>query len=69
MLIDWTSTTWNSIDMDIIVRSFLCCGIYNVVNGSDDDQVQDRIPRDIDVDDSLNNEDPIAKIDELDFVG
>ena len=40
-----------------------------MVDGSEDDQVQDRIPRDIDVDDSLNNEDPIAKIDELDFVG
>ena len=65
-VIDWTSTAWDSIDADIIIRSFLRCGISNAVDGSEDDE----IPRDIEAeitDGAHNEEDPDADIDELDF--
>ena len=63
-VIDWTSTAWDSIDADIIIRSFLRCGISNAVDGSEDDEIQDEIPRD---NGAHNEEDPDADIDELDF--
>ena len=67
-VIDWTSTAWDSIDTDIIIRSFLRCGISN--DGSEDDEIRDEIPRDIEADitdGAHNEEDPDADIDELDF--
>ena len=53
-----------------IIRSFLHCGISNAVDGSEDDEIRNEIPRDIEVDitdDAHNEEDPDADIDELDF--
>ena len=53
-----------------LIRSFLLCGISNAVDGSEDDEIRDEIPRDIEVDitDGVHNEeDPDADIDELDF--
>ena len=57
-VIDWTSTAWDSIDVDIIIRSFLRCGISNAVDGSEDDEIRDEIPRDIEADitDGAHNE-------------
>ena len=58
------------IDADIIIRSFLRCGISNTVDGSEDDEIRDEIPRDIEADitdGAHNEEDPDADIDELDF--
>ena len=69
-VIDWTSTAWDSIDADIIIRSFLRCGISNAVDGLEDDEIRDEIPRDIEADitdGAHNEEDPDADIDELDF--
>ena len=56
--------------MDIIIHSFLRCGISNAVDGSEDDKIRDEIPRDTEVDitdGAHNEEDPDADIDELDF--
>ena len=69
-VIDWMSTAWDSIDADIIIRSFLRCGISNAVDGSEDDEIRNEIPRDIEADitDGAHNEEyPDADIDELDF--
>ena len=69
-VIDWMSTAWDSIDADIIIRSFLRCGISNAVDGSEDDEIWDEIPRDIEADitdGAHNEEDPDADIDKLDF--
>ena len=55
---------------NIIIRSFLRCGISNAVDGSEDDEIRDEIPRDIEVDitdGAHNEEDPDADIDELDL--
>ena len=64
-VIDWTSTAWDSIDADIIISSFLRCGISNAVDGSEDDKIRDEIPREIevDMDGAHNHEDP----DKLDY--
>ena len=61
---------WDSIDADIIIRSFLRCGISNTVDRSEDDEIRDEIPRDIKADitdGAYNEEDSDAEIDELDF--
>ena len=66
-VIDWTSTAWDYIDADIII---LRCGISNAVDGSEDDEIRDEIPRDIEADitdGAHNEEDPDADIDELEF--
>ena len=55
--------------INIIIRSFHF-GIYNAVDRSEDDEIRDEIPRDIEVDimdGAHNEEDPDADIDELDF--
>ena len=39
-VIDWTSTAWDSIDVDIIIRSFLRYGISKAVDGSEDDEIR-----------------------------
>ena len=55
------------INADIII---LRCGISNAVDGSEDDEIRDEIPRDIEADitdGAHNEEDPDADIDELDF--
>ena len=67
-VINWASAAWDSISVDMIVRSFLRCGISNAVDGSEDDKIRDDIPTDIEVDtDTVDDENPDDDIDELDF--
>ena len=69
-VIDGTSTARDSIDADIIIRSFLRCGISNAVDGSEVDEIRDKILRDIEADitDGAHNEEDLdADIDELEF--
>ena len=51
-------------------HGFSSVGISNAVDGSEDDEIRDEIPRDIEADitdGAHNEEDPDAEIDELDF--
>jgi hypothetical protein len=43
-VINWVSESWTSIDANIIVKSFLRCGISNAMDGSEDDEVQTHFP-------------------------
>ena len=44
-VINWISEAWSSILPDTIVKSFLCCGISNAMDGSEDDEVLDGHPK------------------------
>lgn len=43
--INWVSTAWDSIKLETIVDSFLCCGITAAVDGSDDTKMFSHVPR------------------------
>ena len=43
-VINWISQSWILIDADLIVKSFLRCGISNAMDGSQDDEVLDHFP-------------------------
>ena len=45
-VINWISEAWSSILPDTIVKSFLRCGISNVMDGSQDDELLDHFPLD-----------------------
>lgn len=40
-VVDWVSSSWNAIDVNLIKRSFKCCGISNKRDGSEDDWIYD----------------------------
>ena len=42
--IDLVSKAWDSISQEIIINSFLVCGISNALDGSEDDYVSDDVP-------------------------
>ena len=43
-IINWVSHAWSSIELKVIVDSFLVCGLSNTLDGSQDDKVSDDIP-------------------------
>ena len=43
-IINWVSHAWSSIELKVIVDSFLVCGLSNALDGSQDDKVSDDIP-------------------------
>ncbi len=45
-VINWVSEAWADIPEEIIVKAFLRCGISNKLDGSEDDEIRDDIPRD-----------------------
>ena len=46
-VIDWVFGTWESINLKIIISAFLKCGILNAVDGSEDDMIREKIPKEI----------------------
>lgn len=40
-VVDWVNRSWNSIDINLIKRSFKCCGISNKRDGTEDDWIFD----------------------------
>src|ERR1044071_6117116 len=36
---NWVKDSWNAVDVNLIKRSFKCCGISNNRNGSEDDWI------------------------------
>ena len=40
-VVNWVSKLWNAIDINLIKRSFKCCGISNKRDGSEDDWIFD----------------------------
>ncbi len=45
-VINWASVAWSDIPEKIIIKSFLRCGISNKLDGSEDDQIREDIPKD-----------------------
>ena len=43
-VISWVSKAWCGIKTDLLVKSFLVCGISNALDGSQDDLVCDKVP-------------------------
>ena len=43
-VISWVSKAWCGIKTDLLVKSFLVCGISNALDGSQDDFVCDKVP-------------------------
>jgi len=37
----WVKESWDAVDINIIRRSFKCCGISNAINGSEDSLIFD----------------------------
>jgi hypothetical protein len=37
----WIKESWDAVDINIIRRSFKCCGISNAINGSEDSLIFD----------------------------
>lgn len=35
-MVKWVKESWDAVDINIIKRSFKCCGILNAINGSED---------------------------------
>src|ERR1043166_9351367 len=38
---DWVNRSWNAVDVNLIKRSFKCCGISNNRDGTEDDWIFD----------------------------
>lgn len=38
---DWVDRSWNAVDVNLIKRSFKCCGISNKRDGTEDDSIFD----------------------------
>ena len=66
LVINWVSTAWESISVEIITKSFLTCGISNALDGSEDHLIREEIPKDIDEDKESTCADQDEDIDELD---
>ena len=63
-VIDWVSKAW-----EMIIKSFLVCGISNAVDGFEDNLIREEIPRDLDdsddeADENTNDDD--GDVDDLD---
>ena len=43
-VISWVSKAWRGIKTDLLVKSFLVCGISNALDVSQDDFVCDKVP-------------------------
>jgi hypothetical protein len=39
--VDWVNQSWNAVDVNLIRRSFKCCGISNKRDGTEDDWIFD----------------------------
>ena len=44
-VIAWVSKAWNDLNVDVLVKAFLVCGISNAMDGSEDDLVDDDVPQ------------------------
>ena len=67
-MINWVSVAWESINPEIIVKSFLKCGISNSIEGSKDSLIRVEIPVTTNSDnkeDNNNDDDPFQDIDEM----
>ena len=67
-MINWVSVAWESINPEIIVKSFLKCGISNSIEGSKDSLIRAEIPVTTNSDnkeDNNNDDDPFQDIDEM----
>ena len=40
-VVDWVNRSWNALDVNLIRRSFKCCGISNKRDGTEDDWIFD----------------------------
>ena len=54
-VINWVSKAWTSIKVEIIMKSFLSCGISNALDGSEDDCANSDIPP-LELDDTTEDE-------------
>ena len=43
-VISWVSKAWREVKIDLLVKSFLVCGISNALDGTQDDLVSDKVP-------------------------
>ena len=43
-MINWVSVAWKLIHTEIMVRSFMKCGISNSVDGSEDNPIREKTP-------------------------
>jgi hypothetical protein len=41
LVANWVKESWDSIDIDMIKRSFKCCGVSNATDGSEDNLIFD----------------------------
>ena len=64
----WISQAWNDIPAEMIMASFLKCGITNNLDGTEDDLVYDSTENTGEVDDSFIEE-LFASDSESDFEG
>ena len=67
-MINWVFVAWESVDPEIIVRSFLNWGISNSVDGSEDSLIWVEIPVTTNTnneEDDNNNDDPFQDIDKI----
>src|ERR1043165_9851994 len=39
LVVNWVKNSWDAIDLNMIKRSFKCCGISNDINGLKDDLI------------------------------
>ena len=40
-VVDWVNKSWNAVDVNLIKRSFKCCGISNKRDGTEDNWIFD----------------------------
>lgn len=38
-VVNWVRDSWNAVDVDLIRKSFKCCGIFNKRDGTEDDWI------------------------------
>ena len=41
LVANWVKKGWEDIDVNIIKRSFKCCGVSNAINGTEDELIFD----------------------------
>ena len=72
-VIDWVSKAWELVSEEIIIKSYLVCGISNAVDGFQDSLIRVEIPRDLGnssdeeslyEDDDVDNLDPFSDLDD-----
>ena len=62
------SGAWEWINLEIIISAFLKCGIWNAVDRSEHDKIQEEILKEIELDDENNDADPFEDVNELDCI-